>query len=125
MNLLGRIFSGLISFALRWRCLTAFVIVVVAAIVTAIGMFYVAPDKLKAIVLKINGETDLAAKFLPNTLPALSKVEQAYWLPQNWSPTQRYWFHHASQGTVTIPVPYDWFVALDRPVPSVVCPPGV
>ena len=27
----------------------------------------------------------------------------------------RHWFHHASQGTATFPVPYAWFVALEQP----------
>ena len=26
-----------------------------------------------------------------------------------------HWFHHASQGTATFPVPYAWFVALEQP----------
>ncbi|TMJ16600.1 MAG: hypothetical protein E6G94_03725 [Alphaproteobacteria bacterium] len=37
------------------------------------------------------------------------------WLDQNWSATERAWFHHAAQGTSTIPVPYEWFMALEQP----------
>ena len=46
--------------------------------------------------------------------PALRRKE-AHWLDQNWSTEDRHWFHHASQGTATFPVPYSWFVALEQP----------
>ena len=49
------------------------------------------------------------------TLPPATQVDQARWLGQNWSDDERFWFHHASQGTSTLPVPYDWFVALEQP----------
>jgi mono/diheme cytochrome c family protein len=37
------------------------------------------------------------------------------WLDQNWSDSERSTYHHASQGTATIPVPYSWFMALEQP----------
>jgi hypothetical protein len=39
----------------------------------------------------------------------------AVWLDQNWTAEQRQWFHHASQGTATFGIPYEWFVALEQP----------
>lgn len=36
-------------------------------------------------------------------------------MAQNWSPDERFWFHHATQGTSTFPMPYAWFVALEQP----------
>ena len=48
-------------------------------------------------------------------LPQNTPVTEARWLDQNWSPDARFWFHHATQGTSTLPVPYDWFVALEQP----------
>ena len=42
-------------------------------------------------------------------------MKSAHWLDQNWSTEDRHWFHHASQGTATFPVPYAWFVALEQP----------
>ena len=48
-------------------------------------------------------------------LPRNTPVEKALWLDQNWSPEARFWFHHATQGTSTLPVPYKWFVALEQP----------
>lgn len=53
---------------------------------------------------------------LPPDLPARPPVTKSVWLDQNWSNEARFWFHHASQGTSTIPVPFDWFVALEQPV---------
>ena len=57
----------------------------------------------------------LVAQFLPPPLPTVAPVKEAHWLDQNWSTEDRHWFHHASQGTATFPVPYDWFVALEQP----------
>ena len=36
-------------------------------------------------------------------------------LDQHWTPEQQSWFHHASQGTVTFGIPYEWFMALPAP----------
>ena len=52
---------------------------------------------------------------VPPALPARVPVKAAYWLDQNWSTEDRFWFHHASQGTATFPVPYAWYVALEQP----------
>lgn len=54
------------------------------------------------------------AQLLPPSLPALAPVKSAHWLEQNWSTEDRHWFHHASQGTATFPVPYAWFMALEQ-----------
>ena len=56
------------------------------------------------------------AQLLPPPLPTVPPVTEAHWLDQNWSTEDRHWFHHASQGTATFAVPYDWFVALEQPV---------
>ncbi|MBW7972362.1 di-heme-cytochrome C peroxidase [Bradyrhizobium sp. BR 10289] len=48
-------------------------------------------------------------------LPKLVEPKAAYWLEQNWALEDRHWFHHASQGTATFPVPYTWFMALEQP----------
>ena len=52
---------------------------------------------------------------MPPALPARVPVKAAYWLDQNWSTEDRFWFHHASQGTATFPVPYAWYIALEQP----------
>ncbi len=75
-------------------------------LIVAIAEF---PDQLQKI---------LPAKFaalLPPTTAEPPPIREAHWLDQNWSLEDRHWFHHASQGTMTFPVPYDWFVALEQP----------
>jgi len=48
-------------------------------------------------------------------LPKYQPIDNAVWLPQNWNPEQRDWFHHADQGTQTFGIPYEWFIALEQP----------
>jgi cytochrome c5 len=79
---------------------------VAAAILVVIAEF---PIQLQKIL-----PTDLA-NLLPPPLPAPPPTRMAVWLDQNWSTADRHWFHHASQGTATFPVPYRWFVALEQP----------
>ena len=65
------------------------------------------------------------AQVLPPALPNPPPVKAAYWLEQNWSLEDRHWFHHASQGTATFPVPYAWFVALEQPGLHLLTMPGL
>ncbi|MEP3115429.1 di-heme-cytochrome C peroxidase [Nisaea sp.] len=51
----------------------------------------------------------------PPAIPPYEAPKRTVWLNQNWSNEARFWFHHATQGTSTLPVPYDWFVALEQP----------
>jgi hypothetical protein len=55
------------------------------------------------------------AQYLPPPLPDRAPAKVAVWLDQNWTTEDRHWFHHASQGTMTFPVPYDLFMALEQP----------
>jgi len=48
-------------------------------------------------------------------LPVAPPAGVVIWLAQGWTAAQRQWFHHVSQGTATLPVPYDWFMALEQP----------
>ncbi|MBR1121339.1 cytochrome C [Bradyrhizobium lablabi] len=64
-------------------------------------------------------------KLVPPALPAPMEVKAAYWLDQNWSTEDRFWFQHASQGTATFPVPYSWYVALEQPVIHLFSRPGM
>ena len=65
------------------------------------------------------------AQLLPPALPNRAPTTAAHWLDQNWSTEDRHWFHHASQGTATFPVPYAWFVALEQPGIHLVTQPGL
>ncbi len=88
---------------------------VIALGVVAIVEF---PDQIGAIVPPL-------AQYLPPPLPDRAPAKTAVWLDQNWSTEDRHWFHHASQGTATFQVPYDWFVALEQPGLHLVSWPGL
>lgn len=47
-------------------------------------------------------------------LPDYPTAQKTRWLDQNWK-DQREWVHHADQGTATFHIPYEWFMALERP----------
>jgi hypothetical protein len=88
----------------------------VGAGIVAIAEF---PDQVRKVVW------GLPAELLPPPLPNRIPTKAAYWLDQNWSTGDRYWFHHASQGTATFPVPYAWFMALEQPGIHLVTSPGL
>ncbi|WP_353571102.1 di-heme-cytochrome C peroxidase [Candidatus Albibeggiatoa sp. nov. BB20] len=51
--------------------------------------------------------------------PALSEPvpdKKTVWLEQNWTDKEQHWYHHTSQGNLTVPTPLEWFVALEQPV---------
>ncbi|WP_156383859.1 cytochrome c [Methylobacterium sp. Leaf456] len=48
-------------------------------------------------------------------IPDYPPVDKVYWLNQGWSNNVREKFHHADQGTQTLGIPYEWFVALEQP----------
>ncbi|MBL8349490.1 MAG: cytochrome c [Burkholderiaceae bacterium] len=50
-----------------------------------------------------------------NEPPPTPPEARPVWLEQNWTAEQRQWYHHVSQGTATLPVPYKWFMALEEP----------
>ena len=51
----------------------------------------------------------------PPELPDYQQLETHHVNPTGWPKEDSNWFHHASQGTATIPVPYQWLVALEEP----------
>ena len=71
------------------------------------------------------GDSAIVGQLLPPALPVPAPVKAAYWLDQNWSTEDRHWFHHASQGTATFPVPYAWFLALEQPGLHLFSQPGL
>ncbi|MCV6588580.1 MAG: cytochrome c, partial [Marinobacterium sp.] len=46
---------------------------------------------------------------------AQTAVDQGIWLEQGWTDVQRQYYHYESQGTSTIPIPYEWFMNLEQP----------
>ena len=95
------------------KCMAATVIALaLLVLVTA----YTNPSLVKEWMAYLGERTAKIARFLPPPLPKTEKkIEKAVWLEQNWSDSDRLWFHHTSQGTATLPVPYDWFVSLVQP----------
>jgi hypothetical protein len=79
----------------------------IALLVAFIVVFAEFPELIRPI--------PLLGQLEPPALPARQRLRAAYWLDQNWSTEDRFWFHHASQGTATFPVPYSWFIALEQP----------
>jgi hypothetical protein len=92
------------------------VVVIACAAIVAIAEF---PDQVGKIV------PAKVAQLLPPALPDRASTKAAYWLDQNWTTEDRHWFHHASQGTATFPVPYAWFVALEQPGIHLLSQPGL
>jgi len=45
-----------------------------------------------------------------------AKLDEQIWLEQGWTAQQRLQYHYTSQGTATIPMPYEWFVSLEQPL---------
>ena len=73
------------------------------------------------VIVPISG----CGSLFPPDLPDNPPVKEVRWLDQNWSAEERFWFHHASQGTSTLPVPYNWLLALERPNLSLFGDPGL
>lgn len=79
------------------------------------------PNQIRAML----PQKGILVNLLPPPLPKLPETTAAFWLEQNWSLKDRHWFHHASQGTATFPVPYDWFMALEQPRLHLFSKPGL
>lgn len=58
----------------------------------------------------------LAACAVP--VPEYPSPVESNWLDQGWSPSERAWYHHADQGTLTFGIPREWFTALEQPQAS-------
>ncbi len=48
-------------------------------------------------------------------IPTMPTSNNITWLEQGWTEQERQKFHHTSQGTMTLPIPYEWFSALEQP----------
>jgi hypothetical protein len=96
------------------------------AILVALGLILLVavaefPDQVRAML----PQKGLLAQLLPPPLPKLPETTAAFWLEQNWSLEDSHWFHHASQGTATFPVSYNWFMALEQPRLRLFSSPGM
>ena len=48
-------------------------------------------------------------------MPSAQTSENIVWLEQGWSDKDRDKYHYLSQGTMTLPIPYEWFSSLEQP----------
>lgn len=60
----------------------------------------------------------LVEALTPPVLPERVAVNEQVWLDQNWEESTRDKYHHISQGTRTLPIPYQWFMNLEKPSSS-------
>lgn len=107
--------------ALRFRWALGIVAALIAAGLVALVAVAEFPNQVRAML----PQQGILVNLLPPPLPKLPETKAAYWLEQNWSLKDRHWFHHASQGTATFPVPYEWFMALEQPRLRVFSQPGM
>jgi hypothetical protein len=106
---------------LRFRWALGILAFLVGAALLALVAVAEFPNQVRAML----PQKGILVNLLPPPLPKLPETTAAYWLEQNWSLKDRHWFHHASQGTATFPVPYDWFMALEQPRLRLVSRPGM
>lgn len=69
-----------------------------------------------AVVIFLNSTSTKAIieKLTPPDLPRVERPANRVALAQNWTPQVAGKFHHISQGTSTLPVPYEWLIALEQ-----------
>ena len=60
----------------------------------------------------------LAEALTPPELPQVQPAQNRVALAQNWTAETTEKFHFISQGTGTLPIPYDWLLALEQPEAS-------
>lgn len=77
-------------------------------VLAVIGVAFVAAPKVRELLTA----RQAAAVVKP---PTYAPSARTVWLDQNWTREQRNWFHHVDQGTQTVRVPYEWFIALEQP----------
>lgn len=74
-----------------------------------------APKLVRTALARLGATWERASAMVPPPLIAERQSKNCVWLKQNWSDDDRAWFHNASQGTSTFPMPYAWFKHLERP----------
>ncbi len=82
----------------------------------SIILLLIATVYLIYILFKITSYIDkLQLALTPPKLPNIEWNNTEHVNPTGWPEQNADWFHFASQGTATLPIPYDWFLALEAP----------
>ena len=73
-----------------------------------------------AVVIALNSSPvrTIVEAMTPPELPEIERAQNRVMLAQNWEPEVTERFHFISQGTSTLPIPYDWLIALEQPLSS-------
>ena len=93
-----------------WQFLTRLRNFIIALLVIGFLLF-ITSDKVGAIFEALT----------PPNMPQADLSKEMVWLgweSQNWTHGQTAEYHHKSQGTLTIPIPLEWFLALEQANPS-------
>ncbi len=70
------------------------------------------------LLLRSTSVQALVETLTPPDLPDQDLPQNREVLAQNWTPEMTERFHFISQGTATLPIPYDWLIALEQPEAS-------
>jgi len=95
--------------------LSRLAIMILLLLVAAILVLSYAPHVARSVLAWGGKKIEKGSALLAPPLVAERPSTDCAWLDQNWSDADRAWFHNASQGTATFPVPYAWFKELERP----------
>src|SRR5882724_6168266 len=109
----------------RWSAFLKAIFKLILVALAILAAVVYAPDKVRAVLKDAGWVGEFVSAVLPPPLPVARPASKAYWLTQNWSARQRFWFHHETQGTATFPVPYDWFVSLEQTELSIFSKPAL
>ncbi len=72
------------------------------------------------VVIKIqNTIAEIKHELTPPVLPTYTQMPIEYVNPHGWGKGKdTQWIYHESQGTATLPIPYQWLLALEEPRPT-------
>lgn len=70
------------------------------------------------VVLNSAAAQKIAESLTPPKLSEIDRADKRVVLAQNWKDETTERFHFISQGTSTLPIPYDWLIALEQPLSS-------
>jgi len=85
----------------------------------SIGLVILVVIAIIYMVARISAMIDsIGYSLTPPELPEYQDLETVNVNPTGWPNKRADWFHHASQGTATLPVPYEWLLALEAPKSS-------
>ena len=86
---------------------------VISSVITLIVVFYIIKILINIFTLVSQIQLALTPPKLPVVSTATAPPENLN--PEGWAKEKADWFRFAPQGAATLPIPYDWFLALEEP----------